>query len=112
MVSPTPSAKPALVPKTSDQERERYKVKLSPGQRLKAEKLSLESLEFLGSGGNGSVYRMLISEDELRGLIVAVKFLETIEEEDRVRRFEQEIKILKDVNHPHVIKVLDTGRYT
>ena len=54
---------------------------------------------------------MLIREGELRGLIVAVKFLETLEDEDRVKRFAQEIKVLQQVDHPHIIKVLDVGEY-
>lgn len=90
---------------------DRYKVKLPAGKRIRAESLNLENLEFLGSGGNGSVFRMLITEGELRGLIVAVKFLEAVGDEERVKRFEQEIKVLREVNHPHVIKVLDIGRY-
>jgi serine/threonine protein kinase len=100
------------MPVTKHTDAFRFDVKLRPGQRLQAESLALENLEYLGSGGNGSVFRMIIAEGALRGLIVAVKFLETIGEEERVKRFEQEIKILREVNHPHVIKVLDVGRYT
>jgi serine/threonine protein kinase len=44
-------------------------------------------------------------------LIVAVKFLETIGDEERLKCFEQEISVLREVNHPQVIKVLDVGRY-
>lgn len=105
-------AKPVMPKLQSSVDDDRYQMKLSQGQRLKAETLSLETLEFLGSGGNGSVFRMLITEGELRGLIVAVKFLEAVGNEERVRRFEQEIKVLRELNHPHVIKVLDIGRYT
>jgi serine/threonine-protein kinase len=109
MVSPI-EAKP--IPAFRKEINDRFEVRFSPGQRLKADSLALENLEFIGSGGNGSVFRMLISEGPLCGLIVAVKFLETIGQEERVKRFEQEVGILKDVNHPHVIKVLDIGRYT
>jgi serine/threonine-protein kinase len=89
---------------------DRHSVKLNPGYRLVADTLRLENLEFLGSGGNGSVFRMLITEGELRGLIVAVKFLETLGDDQRAKRFEQEINVLQQVNHPHVIRVLDTGK--
>ena len=37
----------------------------------------------LGSGGNGFVYPVLITEGELRGLVVALEILETIEEEEK-----------------------------
>jgi len=106
-----PASKPSLV-KSSHEEHERLSINLKPGQLVKAETLALENLEFLGSGGNGSVFRMLIREGELRGLIVAVKFLETVEDEERVKRFDQEVKVLQQVNHPHIIKVLDTGKYS
>jgi len=109
MVAPLSSVRPALVSKPFDDHR--FNVKLRPGQRLHADSLELETLEFLGSGGNGSVFRMLITDGELRGLIVATKFLEVIRDPERVERFAKEIKILKEVNHPHVIKVLDTGTW-
>lgn len=38
------------------------------------------------------MYRMLITEGELRGLIVAVKILETIEEDERVKDEEELLK--------------------
>jgi serine/threonine protein kinase len=110
----TGTAQPALLkPQFSRQreEHERFKMRVRSGQFLAGQKLSIENLEFLGSGGNGSVFRMLIREGELRGLIVAVKFLETIEDVERVKRFQQEIKVLQEVNHPHIIKILDTGQY-
>ncbi len=54
---------------------------------------------------------MIIQSGVLKGLIVAVKFLETLEDKERVDRFDQEIKILQEANHPHVIKVLDRGKF-
>lgn len=87
----------------------RVKIKFSPFQQITAETLRLQSLEFLGKGGSGSVFRMMIADGPLRGLFVAVKFLETIEDEKRVARFEEEIKMLRDLDHPHVVKILDLG---
>jgi serine/threonine protein kinase len=110
-LKPPPSHPPAVAAPAVKQP-ERWEMKLAPGQRLKADSLTLENLEFLGSGGNGSVFRMLTLGGELRGLIVAVKFLETIGDDERVKRFDQEVKALTAVSHPHVIKVLDTGRYS
>lgn len=111
----TNNAQPSLIrsPRFHRQrdEHDRFEMKLNPGQFVTGQKLSLENLEFLGKGGNGSVFRMLIRDGELRGLIVAVKFLETLDNEERLKRFEQEIQVLQDVNHPHIIKVLDRGQY-
>ncbi len=69
----------------------------------------LSNLEKLGSGGNGSVYRMIVKEGKFRGLIVAVKFLEAISDQERIARFKQEIAILKDLIHPHIVSIYDTG---
>lgn len=107
---PSLAGKPQLAHSIRD-EHDRFTIKLKPGQFVTAKKLSLDNLEFLGSGGNGSVFRMLIRDGELRGLIVAVKFLETVDDEERVKRFGQEIQVLQQVDHPHIIKVLDTGEY-
>ncbi len=90
----------------------RSELRLQPGQTVRAHKLILENLEWLGRGGNGSVYRMIITSGHLRGLIVAVKFLEILEAEDRIQRFEKEIELLQGADHPHIIEVLDTGGYS
>jgi serine/threonine protein kinase len=54
---------------------------------------------------------MIIRSGVLKGLIVAVKFLETLGDKERVARFDQEIKILQEADHPHIIKVLDRGGF-
>src|ERR1051326_6811072 len=91
--------------------RTRIKIQFGPFQQVSSDTLRLQSLEFLGKGGSGSVFRMIITEGVLKGLLVAVKFLETVEDEKRVRRFEEEIKILQEINHPHVVKILDLGSF-
>lgn len=90
-------------------EKTREALYLRPGQNLFSKELQLQNLEFLGKGGTGSVFRMMITAGKLSGLIVAVKFLETIQDEKRVERFKEEVKILQSIDHPHVIKFLDLG---
>ena len=51
------------------------------------ENVELINLEFLGRSGNGAVHRMIVRIGALRGLIVAVKFLEAIDDQQRVSRF-------------------------
>jgi serine/threonine protein kinase len=89
----------------------RFEFKLSAGQQVKATNLILENLEWLGRRGNGAVFRMMVASGLWKGLIVAVKFLERLEERSRVDRFKQEFEILQKVDHPHVIKVFDSGEY-
>lgn len=93
----------------SEVRRKRIKIKFGPFQQITSENLRLQSLEFLGKGGSGSVFRMIITDGDLKGLLVAVKFLETVEDPKRVARFEEEIKMLQELNHPHVVKILDLG---
>jgi len=104
---------PQAVARTRPQPRKRrVSVQLRPGQMIKAADLTLENLEWLGRGGNGSVFRMIITATPLKGLIVAVKFLEILEQEDRIDRFNQEIQILSGAEHPHVIEVFGQGQFT
>ena len=60
--------------------------------------------ERLGVGGNGAVYECIDSS----GNILAVKFLLNLTNKAK-KRFLQEIDILKKLNHPHIIKYLDSG---
>ena len=95
----------------ADGNNSQFQIYLQPGQKIRAEKFTLENLAWLGRGGNGTVFRMIVVSGDLRGLIVAVKFLQSLEDAERVARFNQEIQILERVNHPHVIKVLDKGEF-
>ena len=89
----------------------RFNLQLNPGQRIYAEESVLTNLQHMGQGGNGRVFRMMITEGKLRGLSVAVKFLEVVNDDERVERFEQEIELLQELDHPHVIEIYETGTY-
>jgi len=71
----------------------------------------LRQIEYVGSGKNGTVQRMLIVEGQLKGVMTAVKFLHNLEDDDTKTRFRREVKILKSVKHPHVISILDEGEF-
>ena len=62
----------------------------------------------LGRGGMGEVYR---AEDLKLGQPVALKFLpdEFTGDADRLSRFHQEVKLARQVSHPHVCRVYDIG---
>jgi serine/threonine protein kinase len=67
-----------------------------------------ELVSRIGVGGMGSVYEAV---DPRTTETVAVKFLDTQPgaNDEREQRFRREIEILKHLNHPHIVRVLNTG---
>lgn len=63
-----------------------------------------EILEHIGNGGNGSVYSCI----DIDGNEYAVKFLVNNSRKS-VKRFEQEIKLMKLAKHPHLMNYIDDG---
>jgi serine/threonine-protein kinase len=61
----------------------------------------------LGAGGNAAVYECVDRQGNMR----AVKFLLNIGNKAR-KRFEQEVGVLLKLNHPHIIKCIDSGEIT
>jgi eukaryotic-like serine/threonine-protein kinase len=69
-----------------------------------------EILSLLGSGGMGEVYR---GHDSRIGRDVAIKVLPSAfaENEDRLRRFEQEARSAGTLNHPNILVLYDLGTH-
>ncbi|MBL8912142.1 MAG: serine/threonine protein kinase, partial [Archangium sp.] len=67
---------------------------------------SYELIALLGSGGMGEVYR---AKHARLGREVAVKVLrpEYAAMPDVVQRFFQEAKVVNDINHPHIVQIVD-----
>jgi hypothetical protein len=78
---------------------------LSQGARLG----HYEIVAPLGAGGMGEVYR---ARDDRIGRDVALKVLpgSLVQNEDRLRRFEQEARAAGRLNHPNVVTVHDVGQ--
>ena len=62
----------------------------------------------LGAGGMGEVYR---ARDARLGRDVAIKVLPAAfaADADRLRRFEQEARVLSALNHPNLLAIYDVG---
>src|SRR6266852_1213987 len=69
-----------------------------------------EILALLGAGGMGEVYR---ARDSRLRREVAVKILPPsfAQDADRLRRFEQEVRVVGALNHPNILAVYDTGTH-
>ena len=65
---------------------------------------SYEVQDRIGAGGNGAVYECINAS----GVVYAVKFLLHISKKS-LRRFDQEIALLKKIKHPHIIGYVDDG---
>src|SRR6266700_636357 len=61
-------------------------------------------LRLLGRGGFALVY---LGKHRHLGTHTAIKILNTRLEEDQVAKFQQEARILAQLNHPHIVRVLD-----
>ena len=61
----------------------------------------------IGSGGYGNVYKSARVIDGKAGeIIYAVKKLKKNLDENAIERFKREVRILKILNHPNIIKVI------
>ena len=65
---------------------------------------SFEVSERIGSGGNGVVYECI----DISGEVYAVKFLMHTQKKSK-QRFQQEIKLMKKIKHPHIIQYIADG---
>ncbi|MBU2513671.1 TOMM system kinase/cyclase fusion protein [bacterium] len=66
----------------------------------------------IGTGGFGRVYK---ARQMSTGQLVAVKILDQRDSKDesdagRIKRFQREIKLCAGLNHPNIIKILDSGQ--
>ncbi|MBI2859437.1 MAG: protein kinase [Chloroflexi bacterium] len=60
----------------------------------------------LGGGQDGEVWR---ASKKSLGKCFAVKFLNSIDDADKLQRFDKEIQILASLNHPHIVNIFDKG---
>jgi non-specific serine/threonine protein kinase len=67
-----------------------------------------EVLEHLASGGMGQVYR---ARDPIVGRQVAVKLLAVAPDDDRLARFEREVRATAMLAHPNIVTLFDIGTH-
>src|SRR5512143_4266838 len=81
-------------------------MSLAPGTKLGRYDIRSK----IGAGGMGEVYR---ARDEKLNRDVAIKVLPSTlsQDEDRLRRFEQEAQAAGALNHPNILAVYDVGTH-
>jgi eukaryotic-like serine/threonine-protein kinase len=81
-------------------------VSIQPGTKLSRYEIRSK----LGAGGMGEVYR---ARDEKLNRDVAIKVLPASlsQDQDRLRRFEQEAQAAGSLNHPNILAVYDVGTH-
>jgi len=79
-------------------------MSLTPGSKLGPYEIAAA----LGAGGMGEVYR---ARDPRLGREVAIKILPagSVDDPERLRRFEQEARATAALNHPNILAVFDIG---
>ena len=79
-------------------------MSLAPGSKLGP----YEILAPVGAGGMGEVWR---ARDARLGREVAIKILPEgfAQHPDRLRRFEQEARVVATLNHPNILAIHDIG---
>lgn len=82
---------------------------LEPVNHLKTSNGEYPVLEILGEGGMGRVY--LVEQQQAYGRKVALKMLRTkLKEKSHLARFENEFRLLTDLNHPNIAHVYEGGK--
>ena len=77
---------------------------VSPGTQIGAYRIE----SALGAGGMGEVH---LATDTRLNRPVAVKFVSVAADRDGRRRFQQEIRAVSTLNHPHILTVHDSGEF-
>lgn len=63
----------------------------------------------IGSGGNSSVYLVQAITGDFRGILFAMKLFTKISDQTRLGRFRREVKLLRELSHPAIMRVYDIG---
>ncbi|MDI9311416.1 MAG: TOMM system kinase/cyclase fusion protein [Limnohabitans sp.] len=73
-----------------------------------------EIIEKIGEGGFGTVYKAIKKSTNQFVAIKTIKFKESItlqKKQQYLARFERETEICAEINHPHIVRLLDKGYY-
>ncbi len=70
-----------------------------------------KTLGQVGKGGSSYVYRAIACSGGSRGNLFAVKVFRSVDREGWLLKFMREAHVLRDCNHPGIVKIFDEGVY-
>ena len=69
-------------------------------------------LQALGAGGNSTVYLVLATDKDYKGVLFALKVFTRVSNSERKEKFLQETEFLRnDCRHPAIMRIYDEGEY-
>jgi serine/threonine-protein kinase len=85
---------------------------LEPGKSIRSENDEwYRCVQTLGTGGNAVTFLVMSTSGANAGTLFALKVFRKLSSKERRDRFLEEISLLKEVNHPSIMKVFDEGLF-
>src|SRR5215211_2117162 len=95
----------------ADETRDADRFALSHLQSVEAENGWYYNNRFLGKGGNGTAFLVTASSGPYFGLQLVLKVFHRISRPNRRQAFLDEVRLLRDLNHPAIIQIYDEGEF-
>lgn len=87
------------------------RIGLYPGDPVRTDDAWYKIAQEIGSTADAVVYLVTQTEGEYVGNNFALKLFKNIDDEDRVRRFQDERELLKEIDHPSILRYYDQDKY-
>lgn len=87
------------------------RIGLHPGDPVNSGDNWYKIAQEIGSTADAVVYLATQTGGQYTGNNFAVKLFKNVEDDDRVRRFQDERELLKEIDHPSILRYYDQGMY-
>lgn len=86
-------------------------INIYTGDPIRTDDAWYKVAEEIGYTADAVVYLVIQTEGQYFGNNFAIKLFKNIDDEDRVKRFQNERRLLSDINHPSILRYYDQGMY-